>query len=394
MTAPFTQGKPQACGTIASKALPGGQSSTPSFAGVYWEVQDVLLEDVDWIEVVRGPGATIWGSNAVNGVINIITKSAMQTRDTIVSAASGNVEQAQLSRRCGAGTDRVAYRTVRQNLNYREIRHAFDIDFIHDYRLRSRHNIIWGSGARISPSRYFQTVETVDFIPHHQTYNLFSGFLQDEIAILPERLAFTVGTKFEHNSSNGFQVQPSVRIAWTPDTRNALWAALTRAARTPSRLEHGFRYTALIQAALPLCVRQIGDAQFSSEELMGYECGYRKYITRRAFVTLTSFHNRYDDLLSVEGETPAHRAAAQSFFTLPRAFELDITWRYVRAVPGFALPAYSTAHARIARPVGRNFELSFVGRNLLQPSHAEYGGVPGPLAEIRRSAYLKVTWIQ
>nr|WP_249060558.1 TonB-dependent receptor plug domain-containing protein [Desulfobacter hydrogenophilus] len=53
---------------------------TPSFSGVYWEVTNVLLEDVDRIEVIRGPGATIWGSNAVNGVINIITKRADDTQ--------------------------------------------------------------------------------------------------------------------------------------------------------------------------------------------------------------------------------------------------------------------------------------------------------------------------
>lgn len=65
---------------------------TPLFAGVDWDVQDMLLDDIDRIEVVRGPGGTMWGSNAVNGVINIITKSADQTQGGLVRTGWGNQE--------------------------------------------------------------------------------------------------------------------------------------------------------------------------------------------------------------------------------------------------------------------------------------------------------------
>src|SRR6185369_16958485 len=73
--------------------IDGRSVYTPLFAGVYWEVQDVLLEDVERIEVVRGPGGTLWGANAVNGVINIITKHSASTPGGLVTAGGGNEEQ-------------------------------------------------------------------------------------------------------------------------------------------------------------------------------------------------------------------------------------------------------------------------------------------------------------
>ena len=73
--------------------IDGRSVYTPLFAGVFWDVQDVVLEDVDRIEVSSGPGSTVWGVNAVNGVINIITRKAADTRGTLTSAAAGSRER-------------------------------------------------------------------------------------------------------------------------------------------------------------------------------------------------------------------------------------------------------------------------------------------------------------
>lgn len=72
--------------------LDGRTLYSPLFAGVYWEAQDVLLADVERIEVIRGPGGTLWGANAVNGVINIITRASALTQGSLVEARAGTLE--------------------------------------------------------------------------------------------------------------------------------------------------------------------------------------------------------------------------------------------------------------------------------------------------------------
>ena len=84
---------------------------TQVFSGVFWDVQDTVLQDIDRIEVIRGPGATLWGANAVNGVINIITRSAEDTTGGLVSALAGNQESGTVTARWGGSVGDIgAYR--------------------------------------------------------------------------------------------------------------------------------------------------------------------------------------------------------------------------------------------------------------------------------------------
>lgn len=98
--------------TLSNKMLvliDGRPIYTPLFAGVLWDVQDVAMGDLDRIEVISGPGASLWGTNAVNGVINIVTRDARDTLGAAVAGAAGSDEHV-LSARVGGGSDAGAWR--------------------------------------------------------------------------------------------------------------------------------------------------------------------------------------------------------------------------------------------------------------------------------------------
>ena len=381
--------------------IDGRSVYTPLFAGVDWDTQNVMLEDIERIEVIRGPGGTIWGSNAVNGVINIITKSAKDTRGTYASTSSGNLSQSESGARYGAKhgnnldyrayamgfgrmpefhsdgdnydawqlgqagfradsrlTDRdtltvqgdlykgnvgqqvaigsfsppaqlnvngnedvsggnllgrwrrelgnasdlqvQAYydRTYRLGPQVGETRNTFDIDLLHHFILEQRHEIIWGFGARWSPSDIIQTVPTVNFLPHHQDDNIYSAFVQDQIAIVQNKLWLTLGSKFEHNIFTGWENEPSGRVLWTPTSHQTVWAAVTRAVRTPSRIDEDLQLTGFVSTPPPIYICVCDNAKFVSETLLGYEAGYRKLLGPRFYLDIAAFHNKYNDLTS------------------------------------------------------------------------------------------------
>src|SRR5262245_39336215 len=83
---------------------------SPLFSGTFWNMEDYVLGDIDRIEVIRGPGAALWGANAVNGVVNIITRHSRDTQGALVSLAAGQEDPAIAEARYGGGADALTWR--------------------------------------------------------------------------------------------------------------------------------------------------------------------------------------------------------------------------------------------------------------------------------------------
>ncbi|HEX5435431.1 MAG TPA: TonB-dependent receptor, partial [Candidatus Angelobacter sp.] len=128
---------------------------------------------------------------------------------------------------------------------------------------------------------------------------LYSGFVQDEIKLIPDRLSLTTGIKLEHNDYSGFEFQPNVRILYRRSRHQSFWAAVTRALRTPSRLDSDVNVASLI--AVPVFLRIIGQPNFKSETLIDFEGGYRQLFGNNVYVDVAVFHNKYGDLQNVTG---------------------------------------------------------------------------------------------
>lgn len=134
--------------------IDGRSVYTPLFAGVYWDVQDVLLEHIERMEVIRGPGATMWGTNAVNGVINIIRKKSADTQDGLITLSAGNQDRTIAGARYGAQlSENVFARAYAKLFNRMGFPNASGIrtsDLWEGYRIGSR--VDWAVGGAHSLS--------------------------------------------------------------------------------------------------------------------------------------------------------------------------------------------------------------------------------------------------
>jgi iron complex outermembrane receptor protein len=146
-------------------------------------------------------------------------------------------------------------------------------------------------------------VSGLDVLPHDHTGSIYSAFVEDQIALVSNKLWLTMGSKLEHNNYTGLEVQPSVRALWKPDERQSLWTAVTHAVRTPSRLEESLELIRFIAATPPTFLQIVGNSDFQSERLLGYEAGYRTAIGNQLFVDISVFHNRHDRLESLGAGT-------------------------------------------------------------------------------------------
>lgn len=392
--------------------MDGRSIYTPLFSGTIWPAQDTMIEDIDRIEVVRGPGGTVWGANAVNGVISIVSKSARETQGTLINAGGGNAQSEFASIRHGVtlgaksylrvyakhgawnhtsqtdgsdtndawerrqagfrldgelgSSDRItvqgdvvllaqnaanAFLTLpvfgvpppatgyqyvvrsvdrqyggnllgrwsrqispvsdlsvqayvdRGQLNWPllgERRTTFDLDLRHRFQAGGRHEIVWGGGYRESDSHLSDSLQ-INVSRRTRVDRIFNAFVQDEITLLPERLRWTIGSKLEHNSYTGVEVQPGAHLSWTPTSKDTLWWSVSRAVRTPSQVERDARFNLAVlppSALLPLptLVSALGGSGFKSETLLAYELGYRTQPHRHLTVDTALFVNAYANL--------------------------------------------------------------------------------------------------
>jgi iron complex outermembrane recepter protein len=378
------------------------------FSGVLWDTEDLMLDDIDRIEVIRGPGAAMWGANAVNAVINIVTKAAADTQGGLVRVDAGRAGE-QAGVRYGGTLGAAKYRLYSQwsgrdqsliapdtrandashsvttgfradwatrpdafmvqgdftagqaralwpNLDPQTAarepianvptdsqgahllgrwtrtrasgatlqvqsfidiagrqepvgdyhRRAFDLDTQYHMALGTRQDLVAGTGYRFIDEKLDGHVG-LSLTPAQSNSSLLTAFVQDEIGFLANRLAVTLGSQVQYDSVAGAGLQPTARVIWKGLPRQRVWAATSRALRTPSLDERGIRLDfppVPSGMGLPLIVSSLGNPAARTEELIDVELGYRLEIGRAASVDVTGFGGRYDHLVTNETAAP------------------------------------------------------------------------------------------
>ena len=511
---------------------------TPLYAGVFWDVQNLLLEEVDRIEVISGPGGTLWGANAVNGVINIITKGAKDTKGLFVEGAVGTSLRRLGSIRYGGMVGKnISYRiygtgfkmgntidtngvkakdhwpvlqggvqldweasannklSFQQNTYYgrpnptggdtsivargdnvmarwnhntasgksgfqlqayydhtwrnfgngfTENLQTYDIDWQNRYQPGQKHVLTYGLNLRMMDHQV-TNLKLFAFLPEFKRLYRYSGFLQYEIMMLRERLRFTVGSKVEHNNYTGFEYQPNARLTWTPTKNQTVWAAVSRAVRTPARIDRDFFL--YVAPDFPFIS---GNNRFASENMFAYELGWRLQPLENLSMSLATFYNEYNNIRSVEpgpppfglpvtfgngvkGKTygmelsgsyqptswwnlrggytflrkdlsvkpgskdmnkgtaesddPVHQFLIQSAIDISGRVELGTVIRYVDKLPKPYVQAYTGLDLRAAWNLCKTLELSIVGQDLLDKRHLEFIPASPAPRDMQRSVY-------
>jgi iron complex outermembrane receptor protein len=508
---------------------------------IRWDTQDMVLEDIQNIEVIRGPGTTLWGSNAVNGVVSLTTKSAKDTQGWLFNSVVGNHDLPTISLRYGDKIDdNMHFRIWSKYANRGALTHAdgsdapddwnmfrtgFRLDveapdalnwsiqggFYHsdhlggdsripdptqsfttntlitdsrvtngylqatfsqqaseqskwtvmssyersirathdgfesqrdvielDYRHRlAIHDdllLIWGASWQYSADSTEPSI-AVTFEPQDMTTNLFTGFIQNSIQFMDDKLALVLGSKFEHNDYTGFEYHPSARLSWTPDINNTIWASVSRAVRTPGRVNSSAQITPFYADTgllahgpesgiiIPLTIGANGK-KLESEKLFSYELGYRTHLSRQTTIDACLYFNDYTQLITssqstfgqlnnnlggevigmelstvwtpaptfrmeagysycrsymhgenegaYENSYPANQFHLRSYLDIGQNLELNGALYYVDQIENQQADSYLRMDVGLTWHITPNIDVSFWGQNLLDNQHAEF----------------------
>ena len=468
-------------GRFANKLLvlkDGRSVYSPLFSGVLWEAEDTMLSDIERIEVIRGPGAAMWGANAVNGVINIISRSASETLGTELIASTGTDERGAVTLRHGLavgdghvrlsfkGFDRDPSRATsgekgndgwtaarlglrgdwpaegggqwslvseayqsraderRDLTRFSSAPPTFDarqansgghvslhraqplpdggqVDwqisaeqttFDAEALVREERQTLSGEYQRRLPmgrheltlgASYRHSQDNIDVNNDYasqpdqrrRAWRIASVYAHDDYELIPQQLRLSGGIRVDHDNWSGAQVQPNVRLAWTPDSQTTWWSSLGRASRTPSRYELDIPYViGEAPTSLPgqtfRTLRLLPANALKAEQVNTLEIGFRKRISPQLSLDLAAFASDYSNLASFRA-LPMDPA---NLFVLPvdstndtrartQGFELAADWQIT---PQWRLqPSYTHLQLRSPRtgdPVGETIQAWWEGR--------------------------------
>ena len=518
--------------------IDGRSVYSPLFSGVYWDMQDVLPEDIERIEVVSGPGGTLWGANAVNGVVNIVTRKSADTDGGVLDLGAGNLQSSAALQYGGKLNDDVTYRVYARDFYARDYDtvagakahdgwakpqggfrldwspdkdlvtlqgdvyggseaqlgaahqiisggnltahwdhplddgsslnslayfdsatrfsadggsftiNTYDLELQHNFSIGSWNNIVWGAGDRIDTytiQSRISTASSLIFSPPSRVLNLADLFAEDHIP-LGDKVQLSLGLKLENDPYSGITPMPSGRLSWKIGANDLVWAAVSRAVRSPTPFDVD------VVEKLGTVTFLKGNANFLPEDVIAYEVGYRGQLSSSLSVSVSLFQDVYNNLKSIEfspaggfplqwgngisgnvhgleawasyqvadwwrlsagvnwshedlrfvagaskllglsqaGDDPNHQASLRSSIRLSDDLNFDADLRDVGVLHNPAVPEYVELNSRLGWRVSPTLELSLSGFNLLHARHLEYQTGSGD--EIPRSFFVESRW--